>query len=120
MSSEPLTHHQGTPTSKDTEGQALPSSSAPARRAQASRQQLPHAHSVTGAWRVFKTRSNFLLEAVDKSAQQLDSTSPFRDPTASGLLSNVLFFAPDRREEVGLSIPLFPLSKFRLRTDTTS
>lgn len=57
---------------------------------------LPRAPSVTGAWRVFKTRSNFLPEAVDKSAQKLDKASRFRDPTAQGS-SPTRCFAPDRR-----------------------
>lgn len=39
----------------------------------------PELPGLTGAWRVFKTQSNFLLEAVDKSAQKLENPLCFRD-----------------------------------------
>lgn len=59
-------------------GTDQPGGSAPAPRAQTSAGS-PELPGVTGAWRFFKTRSNFLFEAVDKSAQKLDNPSRFRE-----------------------------------------
>ena len=61
-------------------GTDLPGGSAPAPRAETSAGAgSPVLPGVTGAWRFFKTRSNFLFEAVDKSAQKLDNPSRFRE-----------------------------------------
>lgn len=81
MWSKELFHHtRGTSCLRGHSGTEQPKSSALSQEQH--RQQLPPSSSlprVTGAWRVFKTQSNFLLEAVDKSAEKLENPLCFRD-----------------------------------------